>query len=632
MVGLLVGGAVGALVAWLFARLAQRDLEQRVRAPMSIELAAVRERLAAAESERERLQEHTSSLAIDLAAAQATAHEAVERRATSDGALMQLPALEQRLRQVLEGEAAMRVELEQRLAASQANETTTRAALEIARVESARLAASLEAEARSAEQQRAAFEALRDEHEQLTFERDDERQRVTEFAVARSALGARVEELQLDCTARREAEERLHAALDEERVRATRLAAELAAARDDGAVRDLALASGAKTRTELEEALVTTRMEERSLRTQLEAERRRATEQLAHIQETNDATVHRFEVLASAILEEKSKRFTEQNQVNLGQLLEPLKERLVGFQSKVEEVYVREGQDRAKLEAQVKQLFALNQTLSEDAKNLTSALKGSSRTQGAWGELVLERILEASGLRAGHEFDLQVQLTRRDGTHARPDVIVRLPSSRDLIIDAKVSLTAYEEYCSTTDESAREGALRRHIDSVRSHIRALGEKSYHDLPGVRSLDFVAMFVPLEPAFFLATQNDESIFTDAMQRNVLIVTPSTLLFVVRTVAHLWRQEAQARNAHEIAKRGAELYDRLVAFVSDLQHVREHLGRAQTAYDSAEKRLSTGKGNVIRQAEMLRELGVKPNKSLPTELIELVTTEPALPEST
>ena len=352
----------------------------------------------------------------------------------------------------------------------------------------------------------------------------------------------------------------------------------------------------------------------------LESERSRGAEKLEVLQKARDELANQFKALANEILEEKSKRFTEQNQANLGQLLEPLRIRLQEFQGKVEEVYVQEGKDRSALADQVRRLMELNQALSQDAKNLTQALKGSGKTQGDWGELILERVLEESGLRRGEEYDVQESHTRDDGSRPRPDVVVHLPGSRELVVDAKVSLTAYEEFASAEEETERVAALKRHLDSVRTHIRGLAEKNYHELYGLKSLDFVLMFIPIEPAFMLAVSRDRTLFMDAWQKNVLLVSPSTLLFVVRTVAHLWRQEAQSRNAQEIARRGAELYDRLVGFVADLDKVGERLQQAQDSFHLARDKLGRNKGNVIRQAEMLKDLGVKPSRALPEAWVE------------
>lgn len=370
-----------------------------------------------------------------------------------------------------------------------------------------------------------------------------------------------------------------------------------------------------------------------ALRDQLTAEQQRLSSKVAELATTletersmDEQLTNRFKSLASDILEDKSKRFTELNQTNLNELLKPLQLKITEFQGKVQEVYVQEGKDRSALAEQVKQLKDLNIQLSKDAHNLTSALKGQAKVQGNWGELILERVLEASGLRKGHEYDVQESHTREDGSRAQPDVVVHMPEDRHLIVDAKVSLKAYEEYANAETDHQREAAMNRHLDSVRGHIKDLSIKNYQQLYGLKSLDFVLMFIPVEPAFMLAIAHDSDLWQDAWKKNVLLVSPSTLLFVLRTVAHLWRQEQQNRNAQEIAKRGAELYDKLAGFVEDLDSLGVKLQQAQKAYDGAYGKFSSGRGNVIRQAEMLKELGVKPTKYLSQDLIDSATDEP------
>ncbi|HEU0189407.1 MAG TPA: DNA recombination protein RmuC [Gallionella sp.] len=366
------------------------------------------------------------------------------------------------------------------------------------------------------------------------------------------------------------------------------------------------------------------------LTTTLESERTRNAEKIELLKNAEEQLSNRFKTLASEILEDKTRRFTEQNQTNLNQLLEPLKVKITEFQGKVQEVYVQEGKDRSALAEQVKQLVALNNQLSKDAHNLTSALKGQAKAQGTWGERILEQVLEASGLRKGHEYEVQESHTREDGSRAQPDVVVHLPEDRHLIVDAKVSLKAYEEHANAETDHQRDAALKRHLDSVRAHIKGLSEKNYQQLYGLQSLDFVLMFIPLEPAFMLAISHDSDLWQDAWNKNVLLVSPSTLLFVVRTVAHLWRQEQQNRNAQEIASRGAELYDKLAGFVEDLDKLGDRLNQAKDVYDKAYGKFTAGRGNVIRQAEMLKELGVKPTKQLPQKLIDPALDEhPSLP---
>jgi DNA recombination protein RmuC len=370
--------------------------------------------------------------------------------------------------------------------------------------------------------------------------------------------------------------------------------------------------------------------------TTLEAERTQNIEKLALLNEAKDQLADHFKSLANDILEEKTRRFTDQNKENMGQILEPLRTKLQEFQGKVEEVYVQEGKDRSALAEQVRQLMFLNQQLSAEANSLTQALKGSSNTRGSWGELILERVLESSGLRKGEEYDVKESVKREDGTRGQPDVVIHLPESKELVIDSKVSLIAYEEYTNAETDRGREVALARHVDSVRTHIKELSDRNYQTLYGLKSLDCVVMFVPVEPAFILAVSSDTKLWEYAWRRNVLLVCPSTLLFVLRTVAHIWRQEQQNRNVQEIAKRGGELYDKFTGFLEELHKLGERLKQAQDCYDGAIGKFEKGRGNLIRQAEMLRSLGVKPTKCLPEELIDAAfddaTVVPAaLPEN-
>jgi len=363
------------------------------------------------------------------------------------------------------------------------------------------------------------------------------------------------------------------------------------------------------------------------LATTLDLERSQTEEKLEFQKNAEEQLSNRFKTLANEILDDKSRKFTDQNKINLDQLLEPLKVKITEFQGKIQEVYMQEGKDRSALSEQVKQLMALNNQLSEDAHNLTRALKGQVKTQGNWGELILERVLEASGLRKGHEYNVQESHDREDGTRAQPDVVIHLPEDRHLIVDAKMSLTAYEEHTNAETELERNSAIKRHLESVRSHIRELSEKNYQQLYGLRSFDFVLMFIPVEPAFMLAISHDNNLWLDSWKKNILLASPSTLLFVVRTVAHLWKQEQQNRNAQEIASRGAELYNKLASFVDDLNMLGKRLQQAQIAYDAAYSKLTKGKGNVIRQAEMLKQLGVKPAKPLSQTLTNSALDEPA-----
>jgi DNA recombination protein RmuC len=352
-------------------------------------------------------------------------------------------------------------------------------------------------------------------------------------------------------------------------------------------------------------------------------ERHAATERL--LEQMRVSLPETFKSLAGEVLEEKSRRFVEQNQASLGQVLEPFKTRLEDFQSKIEAARLEQARGGANLSAQIDKLFQSNTRFSEQANNLASVLRGSNKAQGAWGELILERILEAAGLRSGQEYDAQERYASENGRRGQPDVVIHLPGDRHLVIDSKVSLVHYEAHSIAETEAERTLAADSHSNSVRAHIRGLAEKNYQALYGLNSLDFVIMFLPVEPAFMLAVSRDDKLWEQAWQRNVLLVSPSTLLFVLRTVASLWRQEQQKRNVEEIARRGAELYNKLAGFVTDFTEMGKRLEQAQTSYAGALAKLHSGPGNVIRQAEMLKALGIKPTKQISQGLVELAQQE-------
>lgn len=401
-----------------------------------------------------------------------------------------------------------------------------------------------------------------------------------------------------------------------------RLAAERAHLEHDAERAAAALEEMRAENSKIRNELGLAQTERATLRTTLEAEQKNSQEKLAMLTAARVELSNQFEALANKVLEEKSRKFTEQNQANLGHLLNPLRDKFGEFQQKVESLEKEGITGRTELKTQIDQLRSLNERLSQDATNLVTALKGSSKTQGDWGEYVLESILESSGLRKDHEYRVQESFTREDEhrSRARVDVILDLPEGRHIILDSKVSLNDYNDYCAAQEDAAREAALARHLASVRNHIRELSQRNYPALFELNSLDFVVMFVPIEPAFMLAIARDGKLWQEAWDRNVLLVSPSTLLFVLRTVSHLWRQEQQTRNVQDIVRRGGELYDKLSAFVKDLTDVGKNLDAARASYEEAYKKLATGKGNAIRQAEMLKSLGVKPSKSLPISLVE------------
>ena len=524
--------------------------------------------------------------------------DSLQRRATLEEQVVRIPELDAKLhdtsRQLSECNSSLQASNERRVALEE--QVTRLPALESKLLEATKQLSDLNVQLREAVERRVASEEQAARLPGLESQLKDS---VRQF----SETNAQLTDLR-ESSARDNG--KLRAELAAERTAAARVSDELGVAKTS-------LCQAEAQVNELTDQLT-------QLRTQAEAEQKHSAEKLELLLQAKAALSDQFKTLANDILEEKSKRFAEQNREGVSLLLEPLKTKLAEFQGKVEEVYVNEGKDRSALSAQVNRLVELNQALSQDAKNLTLALKGSAKTQGNWGELILERVLEASGLRKGHEYHVQDSQVREDGSRGQADVIIDLPEERKIVVDAKVSLVAYERYVSAESDGERTLALKQHLESVRIHIKGLSDKRYHSMYGVKSLDFVLAFIPVEPAFMTAVTNDDELFMDAWNRNVLLVSPSTLLFVVRTVAHLWRQEAQSRNAQDIAKRGGELYDKLCGFVEDLETVGNRISQAQKAFDLAHGKLATGRGNAIRQAEMLRDLGVKPTKSLPAAVVE------------
>ncbi len=321
-----------------------------------------------------------------------------------------------------------------------------------------------------------------------------------------------------------------------------------------------------------------------------------------------------FELMAQKIFEEKSAKFTDQNQKNLAAVLDPLRERIKDFEKKVEETYSNERSERSMLRGELTKMMELNKTMSTEAQNLTKALKGENKTQGNWGELILENILERSGLRKNEEYSTQGTYVNDEEKIIRPDVIVNLPDDKHIIIDSKMTLLAYEQYSSAESLEEQERFAKMHLDSLKNHIDELSKKKYHSAEKLISPDFVILFMPLEPAFALAFKLKPDLFQEAWDKNVAIVSPTTLLATLRTVAALWKQDRQEKNALEIAKRGGLLYDKFAGLLKDLQNLGEKLGAAQKAHDEVIKKVSEGRGNLIDQVEELKTLGAKTEKTL------------------
>ncbi len=352
-----------------------------------------------------------------------------------------------------------------------------------------------------------------------------------------------------------------------------------------------------------------------ALREQQQGHRQR----LEEVQGARDELRAQFAELAGKIFDEREQRFAESSQQRLGQLLDPLRERLHSFEQRVEQSYQQEARERFSLGKELERLQQLNQRLGDEATNLTRALKGQ-KTQGNWGELVLERVLEHAGLEKGREYDTQVSLRGAGGERFQPDVLIRLPGERQVVVDAKVSLTAYQQYVGAEDEGSRAQALKQHVQSLRSHLKGLSGKDYQRLEGLHSLDFVLLFVPLEGAFAAALQAEPGLFEESFGQNIVIVSPTTLLATLRLIDSLWRQERQNLNAREIAERAGALYDKFVLFVQDLDEIGSRLQQLDKAYASARNKLTAGRGDLISRSEQLKLLGARASKSLPADWLE------------
>jgi DNA recombination protein RmuC len=357
-----------------------------------------------------------------------------------------------------------------------------------------------------------------------------------------------------------------------------------------------------------------------ALETRLNEERKQSAEKLALLNDAREQLRLEFQNLAHRIFEDNSRVFATRNRENLDQLLTPFREHLKDFGKKVEQTYQDEARERFSLRREVIRLQELNQQIQIDAVNLTNALKGHGKTQGTWGEVILERILEQSGLRKGREYVAQGSYRDGGGRQLRPDIVVHLPGDKDIIIDSKMSLTAYERYVNAADDESKSQASRQHLASLQSHLKDLQSKQYQTLPEIRSLDFVLLFIPVEGAFALALELDDDLFRKAFEHNIMIVSPSTLLATLRTIQNIWRYEYQNRNALEIARQAGNLYDHFVRFVEDLEKVGEFLAKTRQSYDQAHKRLTTGRGNLVRRAEQMRQLGIENTKILSTAIRE------------
>ena len=343
-------------------------------------------------------------------------------------------------------------------------------------------------------------------------------------------------------------------------------------------------------------------------------------ENKAEVEKLQEKFSKEFEILASKILEEKSVKFTEQNKENLKNILSPLQEKIQTFERKVEDTHKESIDYHAALRQQILGLKDLNLQMSKDTMNLTKALKGDSKTQGNWGELVLERVLEKSGLEKDREYFVQQSFTNEEGKRILPDVVIHLPDGKKMVIDSKVSLTAYEQFVNSDDDYEKSQFLKEHVNSLKRHIEQLSEKRYEDIYKIESPDFVLLFIPIEPAFAVALNTDNQLYNKAFERNIVIVTPTTLLATLRTIDSMWNNEKQQRNAIEIARQAGALYDKFEGFIADLTNVGKKMDEAKAEYRGAMNKLFEGKGNLIVSVEKLKKMGAKSKKSLPQNIIE------------
>lgn len=389
--------------------------------------------------------------------------------------------------------------------------------------------------------------------------------------------------------------------------------------------RDLQLTQAQQSLTELEKANTKHKIRNIRLITFLKNERKHAREKLELLEKAREELRLQFSDLAQQIFDEKSEKFSSQSKEKLEAILNPFNLQMNSLKKEINDIYLNDTRERASLRKEILQLRELNQQINEEAINLTKALKGSSKVQGNWGELVLERVLEQSGLRQGHEYDIQKGFKDRDDKLFKPDVIIHLPEGKDIIVDSKVSLTSWEKYCSAETDQKKEQHLGELTRAVRDHITDLANKKYWELQGIQSLDFILMFMPIEAAFIAAFQHDDRLFNEAFAGKIVVVTPTTLLATLRTIENIWQYEHQSRNSLEIARRAGFMYDKFRGFIEDMEKIGRQLEGCRLGYDSAMNKLTLGKGNLVAQAGMLTELGVQVKKELPRTLTALQDAE-------
>lgn len=364
---------------------------------------------------------------------------------------------------------------------------------------------------------------------------------------------------------------------------------------------------------------------QQTLQVKSDTEQQALQDRIAHLNASETRLTQQFENLANKIFDAKAQHLQSQNEQQLANVLSPFKQQLEGFRKQVQESYTVEQAERSAFKHQLESLKALNLQMSQDAINLTKALKGDNKQQGNWGEVILERVLQESGLREGHEYETQQDLKNDNGKRFKPDVIVHLPENKDVVIDAKMSLIAYERYFNSEDELAKAGAIKEHCNSIRTHIKGLSQKDYQQLHGLTSLDYVLMFIPLEPAFLLALEHEPDLINYALENNIMLVSPTNLLVALRTINNIWRYEYQNQNAQRIAKQAGKMYDKLCGYLEDMEKVGRAIESLDKSYTSAMGKLSTGKGNLLRQAHQMQQLGVTTSKQLESHLLDKALDE-------
>ena len=602
LVATAIGLVIGVLLTWLLTRGRIAAAVEQGKTAVAVDLATANERARALEAERAQLIQAQETLKAQAAEWREALDLARDERAQLNERASRVPTLEGQVSRLLEQQ---KIDLQEirRLATSEAEKAQS---LQSA---TARLTKTEQTLADAERDLATASNALQQSNERrATLDAEAARIPILEGKLA----GAEHEltETRQQAADLREASGRINAELKAERDALATLRTDW---QKEKSQREQAEAQVNRLTTELVE-----------LTTRLNAERSQAEGNLKLLLEAKEALSNQFKSLANDILEEKAKRFTEQNQTNIGQLLDPLKERITEFKAKVEEIHTKDTEQQATLKAELTQLKDLNRQMTEEAHGLATALKGQAKKQGNWGELVLGNVLDRSGLREGKDFKREVSFNTEEG-RKRPDVVIYLPQAKHLVIDAKVSLNAYTRYVNAEDDLARQQALQEHVGAVASRIQELSNRVYFDLPGLNSPEMVFMFIPIESAFVEALRADESLFQKAIGQNVLVATPTTLLTSLNIVRQLWRFEEQNAHTAELADRAGKVYKRLVTFLGSMETVGRQLDKAKESFGTAMGQLYTGKGNLISQAKEFEKLGVPVQTPLPEHLVAKAALE-------